>query len=63
MSQKIGEGSLQAWMRAGFKELGQVLPAFNDGIKPVEEYGLFGNLKAPSFEEQSLKQPELEIER
>lgn len=43
--QKIGAGHLQAWLRAGSKELTQVLPAFPDSnIRPVEEPGLVGNL-------------------
>ncbi len=58
---KIGEGSLQAWMRAGAKELAQVLPAFPDSVKPVEEPGLPGNLTAQEVYKQ--KQPEREPER
>ena len=41
---KIGQGAFQAWMRAGFKESAQILPAFPDSIRPVEEPGLVGNL-------------------
>lgn len=40
---KIGAGHGQAVLRAGHKELTQILPAFPDSIKPVEEPGLFGN--------------------
>jgi hypothetical protein len=41
---KIGAGMAAAMLRMGAKELAQVLPAFNDGIKPVEELGSPGNL-------------------
>jgi len=42
---KIGAGHLQAWLRAGAKELTQALPALPDSnIRPVEEPGLVGNL-------------------
>jgi hypothetical protein len=41
---KIGEGHAEAWLRAGFKELAQALPAFPDShVRPVEEPGLVGN--------------------
>lgn len=41
---KIGEGHAQAWVRAGTKEIAQILPAFPaHSIQPVEELGLFGN--------------------
>lgn len=44
MSRKIGEGHGDAWIRSGFKELGQILPAFPaNGVQPVEEPGLYGN--------------------
>ncbi len=43
MGKKIGEGHATAMFRAGFKELAQVLPAFPEGIRPVEEQGLAGN--------------------
>lgn len=42
--QKIGAGHLKAMARAGLKEISQVLPAFPDGVRPVEEPGLTGNL-------------------
>ncbi len=42
---KIGAGHLQAWLRAGLKELAQILPAFpSHGAQPVEEPGLAGNV-------------------
>ena len=41
---KIGAGALGAALRQGPKELAQILPAFNDGIKPIEEPGAVGNL-------------------
>jgi len=41
---KIGEGHGEAWIRAGLDELAQVLPAFPDGIHPVDEPGLFGSV-------------------
>ena len=41
---KIGEHALGAMVRMGFKELAQVLPAFPDSVKPVEELGAPGNL-------------------
>ncbi len=40
---KLGEGHVQAMGRAGLKELSQILPAFPDSVKPVEEPGLAGN--------------------
>lgn len=43
--QRIGAGHAKAMGRTGFKELGQVVPAFPaQGIQPVEEPGLAGNL-------------------
>jgi hypothetical protein len=42
---KIGAGHVEAMLRAGTKELAQVLPAFpGHGVQPVEEPGLAGNL-------------------
>ncbi len=63
----IGQGSLQAWMRAGFKELAQALPAFPDSIRPVEEPGLVGNLTSQEVygqktEMQVTKGPEIEVQ-
>lgn len=40
---KIGAGHLGAMARSGAKELAQILPAFPDSVKPVEELGAFGN--------------------
>ena len=40
---KIGEGHVAAMGRAGLKELSQILPAFPEGVRPVEEAGLVGN--------------------
>jgi hypothetical protein len=42
--QPIGAGHLKAMLRAGAKELAQILPAFPDSVRPVEEPGLVGNL-------------------
>jgi hypothetical protein len=42
---KIGAGHLKGMLRAGAKELTQVLPAFPaHGVQPVEEPGIAGNL-------------------
>ena len=40
---KISEGHLAGMARQGLKELTQALPAFPEGIRPVEEPGVFGN--------------------
>jgi len=40
---KFGTGHLEAFIRQGHKELTQVLPAFPDSVRPVEEPGLVGN--------------------
>ncbi len=40
---KIGATHAGAMCRAGIKELSQILPAFPDSIKPIEEPGLAGN--------------------
>lgn len=40
---KIGATHGQAMIRSGLKELTQILPAFPDSIKPIEEPGLSGN--------------------
>lgn len=53
---KLGEGSLQAWLRAGAKELAQALPALPDSVRVVEEPGLPGNLTP--YEIYRQKQPE-----
>jgi hypothetical protein len=57
---KIGQGSLQAWLRAGAKEAAQALPAFRDSIQVVEEPGLPGNLTPQEVAAQ--KQPEREMD-
>ncbi len=41
-AQPIGTGHLDAWLRGGLTELSQILPAFPDSVKPIQEYGLFG---------------------
>jgi hypothetical protein len=38
-----GSAALWASWRQGLKELAQVLPAFPDGVRPVEEPGQMGN--------------------
>ncbi|MGE0758369.1 MAG: hypothetical protein AB7O38_15175 [Pirellulaceae bacterium] len=40
---KTGEGSLAAWARQGHKEISQILPAFPDSVKVVEEPGMPSN--------------------
>lgn len=40
---QTGATHLPAIVRLGFKEISQILPAFPDSIKPIEELGLFGN--------------------
>lgn len=42
--QKIGAGHAKAWLRAGGKEIAQILPAFSDSVRPAEEPGLLGNM-------------------
>ena len=50
---KIGQGHASAMARSGIKELSQILPAFPDSVKPIEEYGLWGNnLPQEIFEEK-----------
>jgi hypothetical protein len=49
---KIGEGHAAAMFRAGLKELAQILPAFPDGVRPVEESGLAGNATPQIITEQ-----------
>jgi hypothetical protein len=34
---------IYAWFRQGFKELSQLLPAFPNSIRPIEEIGMMGN--------------------
>jgi hypothetical protein len=43
MGQKWGAGHFAAWLRGGSKEFAQVLQAFPDSIRLVEEPGLVGN--------------------
>lgn len=40
---KIGQTHAAGMWRAGMKELSQILPAFPESVKPVEEVGLAGN--------------------
>ncbi|MEZ6129205.1 MAG: hypothetical protein R3C59_11025 [Planctomycetaceae bacterium] len=40
---KIGQTHLGGMWRAGLKEIGQIMPALPDSVKPVEEMGLAGN--------------------
>jgi len=42
--EKWGAGHLKAMGRAGAKELAQILAAFPESVRPVEEPGLVGNL-------------------
>src|SRR5579885_3406354 len=49
---KIGEGHAAAMFRAGLKELAQILPAFPDSVRPVEEPGLAGNATPQIITEQ-----------
>lgn len=41
--EKWGAGHAKAWFRQGPKEIAQVLPAFPDSVRVVEEPGLAGN--------------------
>lgn len=43
MKPKIGATHAAAMRRLGLKELSQILPAFSDSIRPIEEPGLAGN--------------------
>ena len=64
-----GLAELAAAGRQGQKELAQILPAFNDGIKPVEEPGTLGNpvqrevyeQAHPENEQHARKAPEMEM--
>lgn len=40
---KIGATHADGMLRIGFKELAQILPAFSDSVKPVDDPALFGN--------------------
>lgn len=39
---KIGAGHAGAMFRGGLSEMANILPAFNDSIKPINELGLYG---------------------
>jgi hypothetical protein len=43
MMAKIGSGHLAGFIRQGFKEIAQAIPALPTSIKTVEEPGLAGN--------------------
>jgi hypothetical protein len=61
---KFGQGAVQAMLRVGSKELAQMLPAFPDSIKPIEEPGLPGNLTPQEVFHQKQdreREPELEM--
>ncbi len=63
-NEKIGQGALQALGRVGFKELAQILPAFPESVKTVEEPGLPGNLTPQEVVHQKQgreREPELEM--
>ena len=58
---KIGQAHASAMGRAGLKELSQILPAFPDGVKPIEEYGLYGTaLPQEVFEEKKQAEPDVD---
>jgi hypothetical protein len=40
---KIGATHPGGMLRLGMKEIAQILPAFSDSIRPIEEPGLAGN--------------------
>ena len=63
ISNILTDPHVQAMGRAGLGEVAQVLPDFNDGIKPVEAYGLMGNPLPQTLHEnlQEYKAPELEF--
>lgn len=48
----LGAGHLAAMGRLGLDELAQLLPAFPDGIRPVDEPGLFGSVTPAIATEQ-----------
>jgi hypothetical protein len=49
---KIGAGALKAFIRQGAKELAQILPAFPDSVRVVEEPGTIGNLTPGEVDRQ-----------
>ena len=58
---KIGAGHAEGFFRAGLKELTQILPAFPDGVQPVEEMGLAGNaLPQEVFQSKHEQEPSVE---
>jgi len=63
-NEKVGQGVLQAMLRLGSKELAQILPAFPDSVKPIEEPGALGNLTPQEVVNQKHgrdREPELEM--
>ncbi len=61
---KYGQGALPAILRVGLKELAQIVPAFPDSVKPIEEPGLPGNLTPQEVVQQKHgreREPELEM--
>jgi len=59
---KIGAGALAAWVRAGAKEISQIIPAFPDSVKVVEEPGLPGNLTSVEVFQGKAREAEKEQE-
>lgn len=57
----IGAGALQAFVRQGFKEVAQVIPAFKDSVQVVEEPGTVGNPTPRDVDRQ--KAAELDVDR
>lgn len=58
---KIGQTHAEGMFRAGLKELTQILSAFPDGVKPVEEVGLAGNaLPQEVYQERHNREPDLD---
>ena len=60
VKQNVGS-EVQAMGRAGLKEIAQILPAFPESVKPVEEMGMFLN-KTPQeiYREKHSMSPQLE---
>ena len=66
----IGAGALQAFVRQGFKELAQVIPATPESVRVVEEPGSIGNptpqivtaQMKPKDPELMTKQAEIEMD-
>lgn len=58
---KIGATHAPAMGRQGLKELANILPAFPESIKPVEEVGLFGNaLPQEVYKARHEKEPNID---